>query len=159
LDSNGKFQAVVAKYKLQAGGRNNYGQWIAQLAGYCGGGGYVIPRGVIDAEAEASGGVVAGAMGGFCGPQAAFALGILVDEIAVEMKIDPIALREKNALAEGGRTVTGYQVEHSLRIAEICGIARAHPLWAGRAMARQQAAARDRMYGVGFALANQAFGT
>ena len=158
LDSKGRFQAVVAKYKLQAGGRNNYSQWIAQLAGYCGGGGYVIPRVSIDAEAESSVGVIAGSMRGFGGPQAAFAIESLIDEIAAETKADPIALREKNALAEGGRTVTGYKVEHSLRIAEICRLARAHPLWAGRAVARQQAA-RGRLYGVGFALANQAFGT
>ena len=159
VDSKGRFQAVVAKYKLQAGGRNNYSQWIAQLAGYCGGGGYVIPRVSIDAEAEASVGVIAGSMRGFGGPQAAFAIESLIDEIAAEMKTDPIALREKNALAEGGRTVTGYKVEHSLRIAEICRLARAHPLWVGRGAARQAAAARSRMYGVGFALANQAFGT
>ena len=159
VDSTGRFQAVVAKYRLQAGGRNNYSPWVAQLAGYCGGGGYVIPRASIDAEAEPSIGVIAGSMRGFGGPQAAFAMESLVDEIASELKEDPIALREKNALTKGGRTVTGYRISHSLRIAEICRSARTHPLWANRNEARQQHTARERLYGAGFALANQAFGT
>jgi CO/xanthine dehydrogenase Mo-binding subunit len=159
VDPDGRFQAVVAKYHLQAGGRNNYSQWVAQLAGYCGGGGYVIPRVSIDAEAEPSIGVIAGAMRGFGGPQAAFAVESLVDEIAAELKADPIALREKNALAKGGRTVTGCRIAHSLRIAEICQSARTHPLWVNRNETRQQHAAGKRLYGVGFALANQAFGT
>jgi CO/xanthine dehydrogenase Mo-binding subunit len=158
VDSDGRFQAVVAKYRLQAGGRNNYSQWVAQLAGYCGGGGYVIPRVSIDAEAEPSIGVIAGSMRGFGGPQAAFAIESLIDEIASALKVDPIALREKNALAKGGRTVTGHPVAHSLGIGEICRSARTHPLWVNRKEARRQHLASGRLYGVGFALANQAFG-
>jgi CO/xanthine dehydrogenase Mo-binding subunit len=158
VDSNGRLQAVVAKYRLQAGGRNNYSQWVAQLAGYCGGGGYVIPRVSIDAEAEPSIGVIAGSMRGFGGPQAAFAIESLIDEMASELKVDPIALREKNALEKGERTVTGFQIAHSLRIGEICRSARSHPLWVNRKKARQQHAVGGRLYGVGFALANQSFG-
>lgn len=159
IDKAGRFQASVGSYQLQAGGLNNYSQWIAQLAGYCGGGGYAIPRFAMDAVANSSVGVIAGSMRGFGGPQAAFAVESLVDEAAQRLGIDPILLRENNALARGGFTVTGYQVTQSLRIAEICRLAREHTLWAGRTRIRQTYAGSDALYGVGFALANQAYGT
>jgi CO/xanthine dehydrogenase Mo-binding subunit len=159
IDSEGRFQAIVGKYELLAGGRNNYSQWVAQLAGYCGGGGYAIPRVSIDAEARASIGVIAGSMRGFGGPQAAFAVESLVDEAAIELKTDPIELRQRNALAKGGYTVTGFCIPHSVRIAEICERARRNPLWTERDHVRQEYSGRGMLYGVGFALVNKAFGT
>lgn len=158
IDSEGRFQAMVGKYELLAGGRNNYSQWIAGLAGYCGGGGYAIPRVSIDAQARASIGVIAGSMRGFGGPQAAFAVESLVDEAAIELKTDPIELRRRNALAKGSYTVTGLCIPHSLRIAEICERARRHPLWTEKDRVRQGYSGQGILYGVGFALANQPFG-
>jgi CO/xanthine dehydrogenase Mo-binding subunit len=159
VDSEGRFQAVIGDYQMRAGGRNNHSQWVAELAGYCGGSGYAIPRVTIDAKARSSIGVIAGSMRGFGGPQAAFALESLIDEIAAERKIDAIELRRRNALAQGGCTVTGYRVSHSLRIAEICERAGKNPLWANRESGRRRYASQSMLYGVGFGLANQAFGT
>lgn len=159
IDSEGRFQAIVGKYELLAGGRNNYSQWIAQLAGYCSGGGYAIPRVSIDAEARASIGVIAGSMRGFGGPQAAFAVESLVDEAAIELQTDPIELRQRNALAKGGYTVTGFCIPHSLRFAEMCERARRNPLWTERDRVRQEYSGRGMLYGVGFALANHSFGS
>src|SRR5262249_39482991 len=155
----GRFQAIVGKYELLAGGRNNYSQWVAALAGYCGGGGYAIPRVSIDAEARASIGVIAGSMRGFGGPQAAFAVESLIDEAAIELKIDPIEMRQRNALAKGGYTVSGFRISHSLRIAEICERARHNPLWTEEDRLRQEYSKQGMLYGVGFALANHSFGT
>jgi len=159
IDQDGRFQALVGDYQLRAGGRNNYSQWVAQLAGYCGGGGYAVPRVAIDAMAQSSVGVIAGSMRGFGGPQAAFALESLIDEAAKALNADPIVLRERNALAQGGYTVTGYQVRQSLRLAEICRLAREHPLWVEREQTKKQHSGTDILYGVGFALANLAYGT
>ena len=158
IDSEGRFQAIVGKYELLAGGRNNYSQWVAALAGYCSGGGYAIPRVSIDAEARASIGVIAGSMRGFGGPQAAFAVESLIDEAAISLKTDPIELRHRNALAKGGYTVTGFCIPHSLRNAEICERARRNPLWTERDRVRQEYSGRGMLYGVGFALANHSFG-
>jgi CO/xanthine dehydrogenase Mo-binding subunit len=159
IDSEGRFQAIVGKYELLAGGRNNYSQWVAELAGYCAGGGYAIPRVSIDATARASIGVIAGSMRGFGGPQVAFAVESLVDEAAIELHIDPIELRQRNALGKGGYTVTGFCIPHSLRFAEICERARRNPLWTERDRVRQEYAGRGILYGVGFALANHSFGS
>jgi CO/xanthine dehydrogenase Mo-binding subunit len=159
VDSEGRFQAVIGDYQMRAGGRNNYSQWVAELAGYCGGSVYDVPRAMIDANARSSIGVIAGSMRGFGGPQAAFALDSLVDEIAAERQIDAIELRRRNALAQGGHTVTGYRISQSLRIAEICERAGKNPLWANRESERKRYASQNMLYGVGFGLANHSFGT
>jgi len=159
VDSDGRFQALVGKYDILAGGLSNYSMWVAQLAGYCAGGSYDIPKVALDAVPEASIGVIAGSMRGFGGPQAFFAMESLVDEIAAALGKDPIELRERNALAKGGYTVTGYQVTQSLQFAEMCRMARETPLWRDREQARRERAARELLYGVGFALANEAYGT
>lgn len=159
VDSEGRFQALIGDYQMRAGGRNNYSQWVAELAGYCGGSVYAIPRVMIDASARSSIGVIAGSMRGFGGPQAAFALDSLVDEIATERKTDAIELRRRNALAKDGYTVTGYRASHSVRIAEICERASKNPLWANRESERRKYASQSMLYGVGFGLANHSFGT
>jgi CO/xanthine dehydrogenase Mo-binding subunit len=50
-------------------------------------------------------------------------------------------------------------VTQSLQLAEMCRMARATPLWRDREQARRAHAARGLLHGVGFALANEAYGT
>lgn len=54
-----------------------------------------------------------GAFRGAGGPQAAFAIECQMDEIADELAIDPIDLRLRNLTAEGGTTITGWQIASS----------------------------------------------
>lgn len=159
VDGKGQLQAIVSQLSLLAGGQNNYSQWVAQLAGYCGGGGYKVPRVAIDALAQPSVGVVAGSMRGFGGPQAFFAVESMMDEIAASLGRDPIELREQNALAQGNYTVTGAPLQEPMRLAEICQLARKQELWTRRKEEKAKHKARGLLYGVGFALANQAYGT
>lgn len=159
VDGKGQLQAIVSQLSLLAGGQNNYSQWVAQLAGYCGGGGYRVPRVAIDALAQPSVGVVAGSMRGFGGPQAFFAVESMMDEIAASLGRDPIELREQNALVQGNNTVTGAPLQEPMRLAEICQLARKHELWTRRQEEKAKRKQQGRLYGVGFALANQAYGT
>ncbi|WP_158502020.1 xanthine dehydrogenase family protein molybdopterin-binding subunit [Vitiosangium sp. GDMCC 1.1324] len=159
VDGQGRLQAVVSQLSLLAGGQNNYSQWVAQLAGYCGGGGYKVPRVAIDALAQPSVGVVAGSMRGFGGPQAFFAVESMMDEIALALRRDPIELREQNALAQGDHSVTGAPFAHPLRLAEICQMARKQELWTQRKEEKAKRQKQGLLYGVGFALTNQAYGT
>ncbi len=159
VDRDGRFQAIEYKMTLNAGGNNNYSQWVAQLAGYCGGGSYDIGKSAIDAMARPTPGVVAGSMRGFGGPQAYFGIECLIDEAATALKVDPIELRLRNVLKTGDRTVTGAPIRQELRLKEICERARANPLWADRAAEKTRRDSGATAYGVGFALANQAFGT
>jgi CO/xanthine dehydrogenase Mo-binding subunit len=155
----GEFQAFASQQTLGAGGNNNYSQFVAMLAGYCGLSGYDIRQAYVDAVAQPTAGVVAGSMRGFGGPQASWAVETLVDEAAVALGRDPIALREVNILRTGDRTITGAPLTQTLRLAEICRLAREHPLWRERDRHQREAARRGLRYGVGFALANQAYGT
>src|SRR5262249_36026974 len=72
-----------------------------------------------------------GAYRGPGGPQAAFALESLVDELAGELGIDPLELRLANAAVEGDAMVSGepWPVLGARECVE--ALAR-HPLWTGR---------------------------
>ncbi|MEO6278774.1 molybdopterin cofactor-binding domain-containing protein [Roseateles sp.] len=155
----GQFLAFGSQQVLPAGGQNNYSQFVAMLAAYCGLSGYDIKQAYVDAIAQPSTGVVAGSMRGFGGPQASFAVETLVDEVAVALQRDPIALREINALRQFDRTITGAPLTQDLTLREICRRAREHPLWREREAVKARKAREGIRYGVGFALANQAYGT
>ena len=159
FDPNGRFLALESKIQMNGGGINNYSQLVAELAGYCAASGYRIDKIAVDAVATPTPAVIAGSMRGFGGPQASFAVETLVDEVADTLKIDPIELRERNVLREGDRTVTGAPLRQSLRLDQICRQARAHPLWRDRTAVAELHARNGLRYGVGFALANQAYGT
>ena len=155
----GQFIAFGSQQVLPSGGQNNYSQFVAMLAAYCGLSGYDIKQAYVDAIAQPSTGVVAGSMRGFGGPQASFAVETLVDEVAVALKRDPIELRESNALRQFDRTITGAPLTQPMTLREICRRARAHPLWREREAIKLRKAREGIRYGVGFALANQAYGT
>jgi CO/xanthine dehydrogenase Mo-binding subunit len=156
---SGRFLAFSSSQVLPSGGQNNYSQFVAMLAGYCGLSGYDIRQAWVDAIAQPSTGVVAGSMRGFGGPQASFAVETLVDEVALALKRDPIELREINALREDDRTITGAPLTQAMTLREICRRAREHRLWRDREAVKARKAREGIRYGVGFALANQAYGT
>jgi CO/xanthine dehydrogenase Mo-binding subunit len=159
VDKEGRFRAITSRAVLPGGGNNNYSQWVAQLAGYSACGGYDIEKAAIDAMAMPTAGVVAGSMRGFGGPQAVFAIETLVDEIAQAIGMDAIELRHRNVLRTGGSTVTGAKPAQDMRLAEICDLARRRRIWSNRAAEKHDRKAAGKLYGVGFALANQAYGT
>lgn len=159
VDANGKLQIVQSNMTLVGGGKQNYTPYVAELAAICGGGAYSVPMNDIYAVGIHTIGPTAGSMRGFGGPQAFFAVEHLMDEIAASMKIDAIDLRLRNVLVEGDRTVTGAPLTEPLALREICERARDHPLWRGREKERKRRYGGDTAYGVGFALANQAYGT
>ncbi len=159
MEPDGKLRALQGSLTLQAGGKINYSPFIADLACYSAGSSYDFTLAAVDSVAMSSIGVTAGSMRGFGGPQAFFAVESLVDEIAVQMGWDPIEFRKRNVLKEGQHTLTGAPLTEPLRLAEICDLAQKHPLWTTRKDEQRQRAGTDLLYGAGFALAMQAYGT
>lgn len=159
VDGRGKFVAFKSSQVLNGGGNNNYSQYIADLAGYCGLSGYNITKAYVDAKAMPTPGVIGGSMRGFGGPQASFAVETLVDEVAVAFNADPISLRLQNVLQTGQRTITGAPLTQAMTLTKICQMAQQNALWLNRVADKKAYAARGLRYGVGFALANQAYGT
>lgn len=159
VDRRGVFQALLTKTVMPSGGKNNYSQFVAELAGYSAAGGYVLPRAIVDAVAQPTTAIICGSMRGFGGVQAAFAVETMVEKAARKLGMDSIELRRRNALKQGDENIMGGRLNDRFRIAEICEKASRNPLWAERAAEKTRRSRNGRLYGVGFALANQAYGT
>ena len=59
-----------------------------------------------------------GAMRGFGVPQVAFAMESILDELAMELKMDPLALRMKNGFVKGDTTICGQVLDHTIGFQE-----------------------------------------
>jgi aldehyde oxidoreductase len=59
-----------------------------------------------------------GAMRGFGVPQVAFAIESILDELASELKMDPLALRMKNGFVKGDATICGQVLDHPIGFQE-----------------------------------------
>lgn len=79
---------------------------------------YIVPNVKIDCYAMYTNNPPSGAFRGFGALQAAFAIECLMDQVAEELKIDPIELRRKNALRKGAITNTGQHLTESVGLLE-----------------------------------------
>jgi CO/xanthine dehydrogenase Mo-binding subunit len=158
VDGHGRFQALRNHTFLNGGGRINVSSYIAQVAGIMGAGSYDVPLADIWSRAEHTRSVVAGSMRGFGAEFSTFAVESMIDEIAAEMRLDPIELRRRNLLQPGWSIVTGAP-KSPPGLAEMCRRASEHPLWRGRERKRSVQARSGSAYGVGFALAMKNYGT
>jgi aldehyde oxidoreductase len=59
-----------------------------------------------------------GAMRGFGVPQVAFAIESMLDDLAMELKMDPLALRMKNGFVKGDMTICGQVLDHAIGFQE-----------------------------------------
>ena len=62
--------------------------------------------------------VLKGAMRGFGVPQVAFAIESILDELARELKMDPLALRMENGFVKGDTTICGQVLDHPIGFQE-----------------------------------------
>lgn len=159
IDKHGKIQALLTDMDYDAGGRRNLSPYVASLSSLCAGGGYSIPRSSIQASAKHSVNISGGSQRGFGGPQSFFAIESVLDEAAQKLDMDPIDLRLKNILHQGDHTVVGGPVNELLRLEEICHKAKDHRLWRDRYDNQKRHSEKGQLYGVGFALSMQAYGT
>jgi CO/xanthine dehydrogenase Mo-binding subunit len=118
---------------------------------------YDIPKVDVTTVAEHSHGVTAGSMRGYGTLQTMTALETLIDEAAVELKIDPIELRRRNLLKTGGPSMTGNPWTVSVRTPEILDKLEAHPIWRKRSM--HKATTVGTLVGTGTACCTKDYGT
>ncbi len=159
VDATGKLQALDIAMSFDGGGRENLSPWVAQLAGLCAGGSYIIPKAAISSNAMYSSNISGGSQRGFGGPQAFFAIETLLDDIAKDNNWDPIELRRMNILLEGDKTVVGGPITEKLQLEEILDTSEHHAIWQRRDVDRQYWREHGLLYGVGFAMSMQAYGT
>jgi CO/xanthine dehydrogenase Mo-binding subunit len=160
IDHNGKIQAIDCNFVMNGGGQKNLSPYVAQLAALISTNCYDIPRAVATANAMHTPQLLGGSQRGFGAPQACIAIETLLDEAAQKLNIDPFTLRRKNLLSKNtGATVTGAPVLQDLQLMEMMEKLEHHPLWKNRFETQQNKKQQGLLYGVGFALSNDSYGT
>jgi len=115
---DGKLTAVEVNILCDGGAYASYGVAVAIRSAVHATGPYVVPHVKVKSQMVYTNNPWSGAMRGFGVPQIAFAHESQMDLLAQSLKIDPIEIRLRNALATGGETATGQTLMASVGIGE-----------------------------------------
>jgi CO/xanthine dehydrogenase Mo-binding subunit len=110
---------VRATIVLDGGAYSSSSPAVVANAACFGAGPYHVPNARIHAVGAYTNNPPTGAMRGFGAVQSCFAYEAQMDRLAAKLDMDPVVLREKNALRNGDRIVTSQPVEGSAPVAEI----------------------------------------
>ena len=127
-DADGRLVFVHAQVLLDGGAYASTSGAVCSNAATFACGPYAVPNARIDAHAVATNNPPCGAMRGFGAVQVAFAYESQIDKLARALELDPVALRLRNALAEGGRLPTGQAIRGPAPVSELLERLRARPL-------------------------------
>jgi len=129
-DSDGHIVAADIKYYVDGGAYATLSPIVLWRGTVHALGPYVCDNILIRSFAMATNKVPCGAYRGFGSPQVIFAGESLIDEIADELKIDPVEIRRRNGLKIGSKTVTGQLIDQSCGLPETIDKAVAKSDWA-----------------------------
>jgi xanthine dehydrogenase molybdenum-binding subunit len=115
---DGHLLAVETELYGDTGAYASLGEKVLTRATTHSSGPYEIPHTKADCYAMYTNNPPAGAFRGFGVTQSCFAIESMMDRLAEELAIDPIALRELNALRLGSLTNTGQQLRESVGLLE-----------------------------------------
>jgi CO/xanthine dehydrogenase Mo-binding subunit len=154
-------QSFKAELEVDGGGRCNFSPSVAMVGASAAQSIYYFPKSDLTGVAIASRAVDAGSARGYGTLQTMAATEMLIDEIAEQLGLDAIDLRQKNALRSGMKNTQGAIPAGAIRVDEILQKAKVHPLWTERAKkkAEYEFAHPGNRYGVGFACSQKDFGT
>ena len=143
------------------GGVQNFSPSVGTVAVTAAQSVYYFPESDLSTQVNPSIGVTSGSMRGYGTVQSMAYIEMLVDEIAQEIGLDPIELRQRNVLKSGMKNTQGASPAGHLRIGEILELAAKEPLWVERAKrkAEYEAANPGMLYGMGFGASQKDFGT
>jgi CO/xanthine dehydrogenase Mo-binding subunit len=117
--ADGDLVSVRAGIWLDGGAYTSSSPAVVANAGLMGVGPYVVPNVHVDSYGAYTNNPPCGAMRGFGAVQAAFAYESQMDRAAVELGIDPVELRVRNAMSEGAVAPTGQVVDSPAPVAEL----------------------------------------
>lgn len=115
---NGKVVATEIKIYTDTGAYASLGISVAIRSGTFAAGPYEIPNAKVDVYAVYTNQPPGGAMRGFGSPQVAFAGESQMDRLAREVGIDPLEIRQVNALEPGKVTITGHRLGQGVGLKE-----------------------------------------
>ena len=154
---DGTLEAVHCRLVYDTGAYAHLGAEVMALGMEHAGGPYRIPHVLIEGQCVYTNNPVAGAMRAFGVCQVTFAFEAMIDELARELGVDPLALRRKNALRPGDTNCAGVVVGESTGVADCLELIAEHPCWQERAAWKEQAPLGTRR-GVGLAAVFNAAG-
>ena len=136
-DATGRLTAVDLHGDFDTGAYASWGPTVANRVPVHASGPYAVPAVRATTRAIYTNGPIAGAFRGFGVPQAAIAQEALLDDVAVQLGMDRLDIRLRNALRAGSATATGQVLTASAGLAACLEALR--PAW-GRANAEARAA-------------------
>ena len=159
--ASGRFEVFHGRMLGDGGGRMNFSPSVCLVAATAAQSIYYFPRSDLSSTVIASRALDAGSARGYGTLQSMGATEMLIDEIAAELKIDPIELRLRNVFASGMKNTQGAIPAGAQRADEVLKKSREHPLWTQRAKrkAEYEASHPGKRYGVGFGCVQKDFGT
>lgn len=157
----GQLQSFKGDMIVNGGGRSNFTPSVVMVGVTAAQSIYYFPKSDLQAVGIASRALDAGSARGYGTLQTMAATEMMIDEIAAELEIDPIALRLRNVLKSGMKNTQGAIAAGAIRADEVLEKAAKHPLWLNRTQAKRdyEAAHPGKRYGVGFACVQKDFGT
>lgn len=113
-DASGRFGRFVFSGDFNTGAYASWGPTVANRVPIHASGPYRYESVLADTRAILTNDSVSGAFRGFGVPQAALLTESLIDELAEQLDIDPLALRLQNAMQAGDKTPTGQTLTASV---------------------------------------------
>jgi len=112
-DADGKLTAIVFDGDFDTGAYASWGPTVADRVPVHCSGPYKVPNVLARSAGRFTNAPPAGAFRGFGVPQSALAHEALMDDLAAQLGMDPLAFRAVNAIRAGDATATGQVLEHS----------------------------------------------
>ncbi|WP_326596014.1 xanthine dehydrogenase subunit D [Streptomyces sp. NBC_01803] len=125
---DGRLVYVKARIVLDGGAYASSSPAVVGNAASLGLGPYEVPHADIEAIALYTNNPPCGAMRGFGAVQACFAYEAQMDKLAAALGMDPVELRQRNAMSQGSVLPTGQVVDSPAPVAELLRRVRARPL-------------------------------
>jgi xanthine dehydrogenase D subunit len=117
--SDGTLVYVKATIYLDGGAYASSTPAVVANAGTLGIGPYVVPNVQVDSFGSYTNNPPCGAMRGFGAVQVAFGYEAQMDRLAVELGMDPVELRCRNAMSEGAQAPTGQVIDSAAPVEEL----------------------------------------
>ena len=155
--ADGTLNSLECRLYYDTGAYAHLGGEVLELGMEHAGGPYRIPHVLIQGWSVYTNNPVGGAMRGFGVSQVAFAIEQMMNRLAEKLRMDPLALRLKNALGRGDRNSSGVTLVHSTGIISCLKSIKQHPLWLNQADWKARAG-RFKRRGVGVCAVFNAMG-
>jgi xanthine dehydrogenase D subunit len=127
-DRTGRLVYVKAEIYLDGGAYASSTPAVVGNAGTMGIGPYDVPNIAVDAWGVYTNNPPCGAMRGFGSVQAAYAHEAQMDKLAAELGMDPVEVRCRNAMHEGGKAPTGQLIDSPAPVVDLLRRVQAMPL-------------------------------